>query len=132
MMNTKIFFCGISVLVILAGCMIVNAVAPLFSETRYGQLPKPSITVNGQNTTGPMINMGVVTGDQFTVAYDVVNTGNVPITVNVSVVATGCVASLNASSTTLAVGKSAQFVLTLNAFTGDWQYTITFDKASPL
>jgi hypothetical protein len=132
MMNTKIFFCGISVLVILAGCMIVNAVAPLFSETRQWQLPISKISVNGQVVTGPIIDMGVVSGEQLSIAYDVANTGNVPITVNVSVVTTGCTASLNATSTTLATGKSAQFVLTLSAFTTPTgQYTITFDKAAP-
>jgi len=128
-LNTKLLFCGVSVLVVLAGCMIVNAVSPLFTETRHGQLASPSITVNGQNV-GQVIDMGVVTGDPFTVAYDVANVGNVPVTVNVAVTATGCAASLNASSTTLAVGKSAQFVLSLSNFTGNWQYTITFTKAT--
>lgn len=129
-LNTKLLFGVGSVLALLSGCMIVNAVAPLFSETLIWNLPHSSITVNGKDTSTSTINLGVVTGDPLTVTYDVVNNGNVPLTVEVAVSASGCSASLNATSTTLEVDESAQFVLTLTTFTADGQCVVTFSKAT--
>lgn len=127
-MRTKLIFSGGLVLAILAGMMVANAISPLWVETRRGTTANYHISVNDVTPTGQIVEMGITDGP-IAIIYDVLNDGNVPITVSATISATGCSPILNATSVTIDAGKTECFELKIIDFTGgDWQYTITFDK----
>jgi len=108
--------------------MLAYGYTTFTASIQWNYQTTPSFSVNG--ASNPIdIALGTVTAGTQTKTFTIVNNGDCPITVNVSVAATGATATLDKTSTgELQVGESSTVTLTLN-ITGQGSCTVSFAKA---
>lgn len=127
----KLLFGSLIVLALFGGYMTVFA-AKNFQQNFQWTFNDYSFTVNGTDTPAqPTIQFNVDEAmSPLKWTYQVVNNGNIPITIAATAVADGATATWNQASKLLQVGDSFTFELTLSDFTKAGTCTISFTKAT--
>lgn len=126
--NTIKKYLSSAIALIICACLGLSFAYGLssWSETRTFTHSVKQYNINDGQSTGQSVSLGAVGNDPISYAYTVKNTGNVPLTITVSVSAIACTAAINATTSIIPVNGTDIYIVTLTAFTGNGQCTTTF------